>query len=99
MVELVRELKREERDIEHCPVSAENLAALLDLVQEGVISGKMAKTVFEEMFETGRSPRTIVQEKGLIQMTMVFIHLLDGIRDQMGRIPQQKMGLVGNTFQ
>jgi aspartyl-tRNA(Asn)/glutamyl-tRNA(Gln) amidotransferase subunit B len=69
MVELVRELKREEQDIEHCPVSAENLAALLDLVQEGVISGKMAKSVFEEMFETGRSPKSIVQDKGLTQMT------------------------------
>jgi aspartyl-tRNA(Asn)/glutamyl-tRNA(Gln) amidotransferase subunit B len=69
MVELVRELKREERDLEQCPVSAENLAALLDLVQEGVISGKMAKSVFEEMFKSGRSPKNIVQEKGLIQMT------------------------------
>ena len=35
MVELVRELKRAEKDIEQCPVSAENLAALLDLIQEG----------------------------------------------------------------
>ena len=51
------------------PGFAENLAALLDLIQEGVISGKIAKTVFEEMFETGKSPKTIVQEKGLIQMT------------------------------
>jgi aspartyl-tRNA(Asn)/glutamyl-tRNA(Gln) amidotransferase subunit B len=69
MVELVRELKREERDIERCPVSAENLAGLLDLIREGTISGKMGKSVFEEMFETGQSPRTIVRDKGLIQMT------------------------------
>ena len=69
MVELVRELKRAEKDIEQCPVSAENLAALLDLIQEGEISGKMAKTVFETMFETGKPPRAIVQERGLVQMT------------------------------
>ena len=69
MVELVGELKRAEKDIEKCPVSAENLAALLDLIQEGVISGKMAKTVFETMFETGKPPKTIVQERGLVQMT------------------------------
>ena len=69
MVELVRELKRAEKDIEQCPVSAENLAALLDLIQEGEISGKMAKTVFEEMFETGKPPKAIVQERGLVQMT------------------------------
>jgi aspartyl-tRNA(Asn)/glutamyl-tRNA(Gln) amidotransferase subunit B len=69
MVELIRELKREEQDIEQSPVTAENLAALLDLVQEGVISGKIAKAVFEEMFETGRPPKSIIQEKGLIQVT------------------------------
>ena len=69
MVELVRELKRAEKDIEQCPVSAEDLAALLDLIQEGEISGKMAKAVFETMFETGKPPRAIVQERGLVQMT------------------------------
>lgn len=69
MVELIRELKREEQDIEQSPVSPENLAALLDLIREGVISGKIAKAVFEEMFETGRSPKTIVHDRGLIQMT------------------------------
>jgi aspartyl-tRNA(Asn)/glutamyl-tRNA(Gln) amidotransferase subunit B len=69
MVELIRELKRLELDMEHCPVSAENLAGLLDLIQGGVISGKMAKAVFEEMCETGEAPKTIIEEKGLIQMT------------------------------
>jgi aspartyl-tRNA(Asn)/glutamyl-tRNA(Gln) amidotransferase subunit B len=69
MVELVRELKRAEKEIEQCPVSAEDLAALLDLIQEGEISGKMAKAVFETMFETGKPPRDIVQERGLVQMT------------------------------
>ncbi len=69
MVELIRELKREEQDIEQSPVSPENLAALLDLIREGVISGKIAKAVFEEMFATGRSPKTIVHDRGLIQVT------------------------------
>jgi aspartyl-tRNA(Asn)/glutamyl-tRNA(Gln) amidotransferase subunit B len=69
MVELIRELKRSEKDIDECPVPAENLAALLDLIQEGLISGKIAKTVFEEMFETGRTPKAIVEKKGLIQVT------------------------------
>ncbi|MBA4394110.1 MAG: Asp-tRNA(Asn)/Glu-tRNA(Gln) amidotransferase GatCAB subunit B, partial [Desulfobacca sp.] len=69
MVEMIRGLKRQEQDIEHCPVSAEDLAVLLDLIQEGVISGKIAKAVFEEMFETGKPPKNIIQEKGLIQVT------------------------------
>jgi aspartyl-tRNA(Asn)/glutamyl-tRNA(Gln) amidotransferase subunit B len=69
MVELIRELKRAELEIERCPLPAENLAGLLDLIQEGSISGKMGKAVFEEMFETGKASGTIVQERGLVQMT------------------------------
>ena len=57
MVELMRELKREEKEIEHCPIRPSQLAALLDLIREGVISGKLAKVVFEEMFQTGQDPR------------------------------------------
>ncbi|HMK65031.1 MAG TPA: Asp-tRNA(Asn)/Glu-tRNA(Gln) amidotransferase GatCAB subunit B, partial [Thermodesulfobacteriota bacterium] len=69
MVELIRELKRAEKEIEQCPVPPAGLAALLDLLQQGVISGKIAKTVFEEMFETGRTAKSIIEKKGLIQMT------------------------------
>jgi aspartyl-tRNA(Asn)/glutamyl-tRNA(Gln) amidotransferase subunit B len=69
MVEMVRELRRSEIEIEQCPVSEENLAALLKLVQEGLISGKIAKAVFEEMFATGKAPKTIIEEKGLVQVT------------------------------
>jgi aspartyl-tRNA(Asn)/glutamyl-tRNA(Gln) amidotransferase subunit B len=69
MVEMIRELKRSEKEIEQCPVSPAELAALLDLLQQGLISGKIAKTVFEEMFETGRTAKAIIDKKGLIQMT------------------------------
>lgn len=68
MSELMRELNRNERDIEDCPVSPENLVQLLKLLDEGVISGKIAKTVFEEMFATGKPARQIVDEKGLVQV-------------------------------
>ena len=71
MVELVRQLRQDSREkkIEACPVSAPHLAALLDLIQKGVISGKIAKTVFEVMYETGQAPQSIVEEKGLVQVT------------------------------
>jgi aspartyl-tRNA(Asn)/glutamyl-tRNA(Gln) amidotransferase subunit B len=69
MVELLKELKRNEREIDQSPVSAFDLASLLDLIQEGLISGKIAKTVFEEMVATGKAPRVIVEEKGLVQVT------------------------------
>jgi aspartyl-tRNA(Asn)/glutamyl-tRNA(Gln) amidotransferase subunit B len=42
---------------------------MLKLMDSGVISGKIAKTVFEEMYATGRYPEAIVKEKGLVQVT------------------------------
>lgn len=68
MSELLRELNRNDRDISECPVTPENLVQLLTLLDSGVISGKIAKTVFEEMFATGRSAKQIVEEKGLVQV-------------------------------
>ncbi len=69
MSELLRELKKDEREIEECPVPAENLAALLRLIDEGVISGKIAKSVFEEMYQTGQRAEEIVRTQGLIQLS------------------------------
>jgi aspartyl-tRNA(Asn)/glutamyl-tRNA(Gln) amidotransferase subunit B len=68
MSELLRELKRDEREIEECPVSPEALVELLQLKDSGAISGKIAKTVFEEMYRTGKGAGDIVEEKGLRQV-------------------------------
>ncbi|MBW2479120.1 MAG: Asp-tRNA(Asn)/Glu-tRNA(Gln) amidotransferase subunit GatB, partial [Deltaproteobacteria bacterium] len=62
-------LNAQEKTIEESPVSAGGLADLLALVEEGAISGKIAKTVFEQMARTGKAARQIVAEKGLIQIT------------------------------
>ena len=51
------------------PVSAENLAKLLTLIDDGTISGKIAKDVFDIMWETSGDPDKIVEEKGLKQIT------------------------------
>ena len=69
MSELLRELHRDNWPIEECPVSAENLAELLNLLDSGVISGKIAKGVFEQMYESGKSAGQIVDEKGLVQVS------------------------------
>lgn len=55
--------------IAESPVAPENLADLLALIEEGVISGKIAKTVFEDMARTGQPPKQIVEDKGLVQIT------------------------------
>ncbi len=54
--------------IQGCPVGAGGLSELVELIDDGVISGKMAKDVLKEAFETGNSPRLIVEEKGLAQI-------------------------------
>ncbi len=69
MAELMRELNKDHRDITDCPVSPEDLAALLSMIEKGTISGKIAKTVFAEMYSTGKQPGKIVEEKGLVQVT------------------------------
>jgi len=68
--EMLRELKGEGGlDISSFPVSPQNLASLLSIVDKGTISGKIAKTVFEEMMATGNDPTRIVKEKNLVQMS------------------------------
>jgi len=62
-------LKAENKTIEEFPVPPERLAELLRLIKSGVISGKIAKTVFDDMVSTGKAPEAIVQEKGLVQVT------------------------------
>jgi len=62
-------LNTQEKTIEDSPVSAVDLARLLALVEKGVISGKIAKSVLDEMARTGRPAEKIVEEKGLVQIT------------------------------
>jgi aspartyl-tRNA(Asn)/glutamyl-tRNA(Gln) amidotransferase subunit B len=68
MSELLRELKRDEREVEECPVPALHLAEMIRMIEEGVISGKIAKSVFEEMYRTGRRAQEIIEEKGWVQV-------------------------------
>ena len=69
MVEFSRLLNAESLDIEDSKVTPEKLASLLQLIDDGKISGKIAKTVFEEMFATGDDPEAIVKDKGLVQIS------------------------------
>ncbi len=61
-------LNAEGKNIDESPVPASSLAALLKLLDEDVISGKIAKTVFDEMAVSGKPPKKIVEEKGLVQV-------------------------------
>ncbi len=69
MSELLRELKKEEAGITSCRVAPAALGKLLTLVEKGTLSGKLAKTVFEEMVATGQDPEAIIKAKGLVQIS------------------------------
>ena len=67
--ELAAALNKAQLDLAKSPVSAANLGALLDLMKDGTINGKIAKDVFAKMFETGDAPGAIVERDGLRQVT------------------------------
>jgi aspartyl-tRNA(Asn)/glutamyl-tRNA(Gln) amidotransferase subunit B len=69
MGEVLRALKEDNREIADCPVTPALLTGMLRLVEAGTISGKIAKTVFDEMYKTGKEPARIVEEKGLVQVS------------------------------
>ena len=68
-IELFGALNKAGKGIEESPVSAEALGGLIDLISDQTISGRIAKDVFEAMVETGKSAASIVDERGLKQVT------------------------------
>ena len=81
MVELMRLLNEENKSIEESPLKPKQLVEMLRLVEEGTISGKVAKTVFEEMYKIGKDAEVIVKEKGLVQISDagVIEKVIDGV--------------------
>ena len=69
--ELAGRLNRAGKDIAASPVNAGQLGAILDLLADGTISGKIAKEVFEIVWSEGGDPRAIVETRGLKQLTDV----------------------------
>lgn len=77
MSEVLRLLNAEGKELEETPLTPEHVTKVLKLMDEGVISGRIAKDVFEETFHTGRDPEEIVKERGLVQISD---------EDELGRI-------------
>jgi aspartyl-tRNA(Asn)/glutamyl-tRNA(Gln) amidotransferase subunit B len=69
MVEMMRLMNQEKVEIPDVKIKPSALVKMLKLIDAGTISGKIAKTVFEEMFMTGNDPEAIVKEKGLVQIS------------------------------
>lgn len=69
MGDLSRLLNANNMEITECKIKPEQLGEMFKLMDKGTISGKIAKTVFEDMFATGKDPEQIVKEKGLVQIS------------------------------
>ncbi|HOJ69233.1 MAG TPA: Asp-tRNA(Asn)/Glu-tRNA(Gln) amidotransferase subunit GatB [Candidatus Hydrogenedentes bacterium] len=69
MVELQGRLTEAGLEITKSPVSPDHLARLITLIEDGTISGKIAKDVLNQMFQTGSDPDTIIREQGLSQIS------------------------------
>ncbi len=67
--EVFSALNRSGVDLTSLPISAQRLGGLLDLIADGTISGRIAKEVFEQMWQTGAEAAAIVEDKGLTQIT------------------------------
>lgn len=79
--ELFSKLNKSGQTIEECKIQPENLGTLIQLIENGTISGKIAKHVFEIMFESGESPSRIIKEHGLVQVSDTDI--LETVIDQV----------------
>jgi aspartyl-tRNA(Asn)/glutamyl-tRNA(Gln) amidotransferase subunit B len=69
MGDVTKALKDQGQDFATTTFAAEKLFALIELIHSGEISGKMAKSVFEESLSSGKSPQAVVQEKGMAQIS------------------------------
>nr|HDM59942.1 Asp-tRNA(Asn)/Glu-tRNA(Gln) amidotransferase GatCAB subunit B [Bacillota bacterium] len=94
-------VKERNISIDDCPVSPEHLAELLGLVRDGDISGKTAKDVFEQVLETGKSPKTIVAEQDLSTVSDeglirgIIREVADSRPDLIAKIKKGKLNVLG----
>lgn len=69
MTELLRELNQAQKAISASPILPAALGKMIRIIDSGEISGKMGKTVFQEMWDSGKDPDAIIKEKGLVQIS------------------------------
>ena len=98
---IIHVLRSERREDGSMPVAPEELAALVKLIDEGTVSGRMAKEVLAEMIHTGTAPADIVAAKGLGQisdpeeLTAMIRTLLERHPDKVAGYRSGKTGLLG----
>lgn len=86
MVELLRLIPSEDLSVETCPVKPQGLCGLLQMIDDGKISGKMGKDILEKAFNTKKDPKELVEEQGLSQVSDENI-ILDAIKKVLSKNP------------
>ena len=98
MGDLLRELNHAHHRPDQAPLTPSHLAELLHLIDDGTVSGKIAKTVFEDAYRSGKRPGDIVSEQGLVQMSDS-----DALREIIEQVlaghPEQVAGYRGGKEQ
>jgi aspartyl-tRNA(Asn)/glutamyl-tRNA(Gln) amidotransferase subunit B len=87
------------KDLSNSPVKPKMLADMILLVEKGTISGKIAKTVMEEMCATGKAPQSIIEEKGLVQISNVdeIERIVSKVIEENPKpVEQYRQGKTGN---
>ncbi|MBN1664105.1 MAG: Asp-tRNA(Asn)/Glu-tRNA(Gln) amidotransferase subunit GatB [Deltaproteobacteria bacterium] len=69
MGDILKFLNEDKRSVKDCPILPADLAALIRLIDDGTISGKMAKEIIDVMYKTGKKPGAVIEEKGMVQIT------------------------------
>ena len=87
------------KDLSKSTVTPQMLADMIVLVENGTISGKIAKSVVEEMYKTGKAPKTIIEDKGLVQIsdTSAIEKIVEKVLgDNPQPVAQYRAGKTGN---
>lgn len=92
--EYLREVNTHGWDLKNPPINASAFAELLNMIADNTISGKIAKSVFEEMVKSGSPARKIVEEKGLVQVTDENA-ISVAVEEVLNRNPQQISEYIG----
>ncbi|MDO8886585.1 Asp-tRNA(Asn)/Glu-tRNA(Gln) amidotransferase subunit GatB [Candidatus Oleimmundimicrobium sp.] len=100
MGELSMHLNAANLKIEESAVTPKHLVQLLKLIDDGQISGKMAKDVFKEVFETGKLPKIIVEEKGLFQISDEgeIVRIVDMVLEENQKAVEEYKSGKGRTL-
>jgi aspartyl-tRNA(Asn)/glutamyl-tRNA(Gln) amidotransferase subunit B len=93
--ELFSYLNKNDTELENSKIKPNHLSSLVNMIKDGKISGKIAKAIFQEMFETGKEPDLIINEQGLIQISddnIIEKYIDEVLKNNQDKVIEYKSG-------